>query len=46
MFLKMMRKKREYDLAIIVMAILMFSLLMFMIAMMIFLIVIIGSAIF
>ena len=46
MFLKMMRKKREYDLAIIVMAILMFSLIMFIIVMMIFLIVIIGSAIF
>lgn len=46
MFLKMMRKKREYDLAVIVMAILMFSLIMFMIAMMVFLIVIIGSAIF
>lgn len=46
MFLKMMRKKREYDLAVITMAILMFSLLMFMIAMMIFLIVILANAIF
>ena len=46
MFLKMMRKKREYDLAIIAVAVLMFSLIVFMIAMMIFLIVIIGSAIF
>ena len=46
MFLKMMRKKREYDIAVMVMAILMFSLIMFMIAMMIFLIIIIGSAIF
>ena len=46
MFLKMLRKKREYDLAVIAMAILFFSILVFMIAMMIFLIVIIGSAIF
>ena len=46
MFLKMIRKKREYDIAVMVMAILMFSLIMFIIAMMIFLIVIIGSAIF
>ena len=46
MFLIMMRKKRVYDLAVIVMAILMFSMIVFMNAMMIFLIVIIGSAIF
>ena len=46
MFLKMMRKKREYDLAIMAVAILMFSLIVFMITMMIFLIVIIGSVIF
>ena len=46
MFLKMMRKKREYDLAVIAMAIIIFSMIVFMIAMMIFLIVIIGSAIF
>ena len=46
MFLKMIRKKREYDIAVMVMAILIFSLILFMIAMMIFLIVIIGSAIF
>lgn len=41
-----MRKKREYDLAVIAMAIIIFSMIVFMIAMMIFLIVIIGSAIF
>jgi hypothetical protein len=46
MFLKMMRKKREYDLAVIAMAIIIFSMIVFMIAMMILLIVIIGSAIF
>jgi hypothetical protein len=46
MFLKMMRKKREYDLAVIAMAIIIFSMIVFMIVMMIFLIVIIGSAIF
>ena len=44
MFLKMMRKKREHDLAVIAMAILVFSIILFMIAMMIFLIIIIGSA--
>lgn len=41
-----MRKKREYDLAVMAMAILFFSMIVFMIVMMIFLIVIIGSAIF
>jgi hypothetical protein len=46
MFLKMMRKKREYDLAVIAMAIIIFSMIVFMIVMMILLIVIIGSAIF
>lgn len=46
MFLKMMRKKREYDLAVMAMAILMFSMMVFIITMMIFLIAIIGSDIF
>lgn len=46
MFLKMMRKKREYDIAVMVTAILMFSMIVFIIVMMIFLIVIIGSVIF
>ena len=46
MFIKMMRKKREYDIAVMVMAILMFSMIVFVIVMMIFIIVIIGSAIF
>lgn len=41
-----MRKKREYDLAVIAMAILIFSMIVFMIAMMIFLIVILANAIF
>ena len=41
-----MRKKREYDLAVIAMAILIFSMIVFMITMMIFLIVILANAIF
>lgn len=46
MFLKMMRKKREYDLAIIVVAILTFSILALVIAMMFLFIALIASAIF
>lgn len=46
MFLKMMRKKREYDLAVITMAILIFLMIVFMITMMFFLIVILANAIF
>jgi hypothetical protein len=42
----MMRKKREYDLAILVMAILMFSMLILFLALIVFFVVIIASVIF
>ena len=46
MFLKMMRKKREYDLAIIAVAILAFSMLVLVISLMLLFIVLIAGAIF
>ena len=46
MFLRMMRKKREYDIAILAMGILMFSMLILFLALIVFFVVIIASVLF